>query len=132
FDNWHEDTCEKLISIYTHNGYSRFTVGQAQKWINMTFKYIFTYGEQRVAGFGNAYPYCHVPIDQTVLKELKRYNFPKFNYPWSRIDNYNDYLEKQIWVRHNFDIAPLDVEFKLWLGKELNINPVDSKTLDYS
>jgi hypothetical protein len=39
FDSWHRDTCEQLISTFDKYGHHLF-VGQAQKWVNMTFKYI--------------------------------------------------------------------------------------------
>jgi hypothetical protein len=59
FDNWHRCACEGLISKYADSGYARLHVGQAQKWINMSLKYVFVLGEQRVSGFGEAYPFCH-------------------------------------------------------------------------
>ena len=37
FDEMHYQACKKLIAIFEHQ---LFTVGQAQKWINMTFKYL--------------------------------------------------------------------------------------------
>ena len=47
FDNWHRKTCEDLIAVY---GNFPFHAGQAQKWINMTLKYIFTVGEEHIPG----------------------------------------------------------------------------------
>jgi len=119
FDDWHKTTCENLISIFVSNGHHLF-VGQAQKWVNMTLKYIFTVGEQRITGFEPVYPYCHVPFDNVLLEQLQKYDFPALNCPWSRLDNYGEYLEKQKWVRQKFSLLPLDVEFLLWLGKEID------------
>lgn len=116
FDNWHKVTCERLISLFESHGHHLF-VGQAQKWVNMTMKYIFTVGEQRVSGFGSVYPYCHVPFDNILLKQLEKYNFPALNCAWSRLDKYDEYLERQKWIRQKFSFAPMDVEFQLWLGK---------------
>lgn len=120
FDNWHKEICSNLIYIYTDGGYSLFTVGQAQKWINMTLKYIFTCGENRIPGFTGIYPYCHVPLDNILLEKLEKYNFPRFSCAWSRINNYGEYLERQRWIRQTFNNSvPLDVEFLLWLGKDI-------------
>ena len=35
FDSWHRRTCEQLRKAFRKSGYSRFTVGHAQKWLNM-------------------------------------------------------------------------------------------------
>ncbi len=122
FDDWHKETCKRLISTYTDSGYGKFTVGQAQKWINMTLKYIFTCGEPRIPGFLSAYQYCHVPLDNILLEKLKKYNFPTFSCKWSRINDYDEYLARQVWVRQTFEVVPLDIEFLLWLGKEISIS----------
>jgi hypothetical protein len=119
FDNWHEKTCESLISVFSNNGYRLF-VGQAQKWVNMTMKYIFTAGEQRIPGFDSVYSYCHVPFDNILLGKLEKYGFPSLNRAWSRLDKYDEYFERQKWVRQRFSLAPMDVEFLLWSGKEIS------------
>jgi len=118
FDTWHRSTCERLVAIYPKHGHHLY-IGQAQKWINMTLKYIFALGEQRICGFGEKYQYCHVPLDNILLGQLERYNFPALSCAWSRLDNYDEYLERQMWIRRRFTLVPLDVEFKLWLGKEV-------------
>ncbi|HEY9626224.1 MAG TPA: hypothetical protein V6C84_02895 [Coleofasciculaceae cyanobacterium] len=122
FDDWHRETCKKLIDTYTDSGYDKFTVGQAQKWINMTLKYIFTCGEERISGFSNAYSYCHIPLDNILIEKLEKYDFPKLSCAWSRINDYGEYLMGQVWVRQTFKAVPLDVEFLLWLGKEVNVS----------
>jgi hypothetical protein len=45
FDDWHRRACGRISAIYSECGYSSFYVGHAQKWINMTFKYIYVMGE---------------------------------------------------------------------------------------
>lgn len=120
FDNWHKITCERLISLFESHGHHLF-VGQAQKWVNMTMKYIFTVGEQRISGFASVYSFCHVPFDNILLKQLEDYDFPALNGAWSRLDNYDEYLGRQKWIRQKFSLAPMDVEFQLWLGKKIEI-----------
>jgi hypothetical protein len=124
FDQWHQDTCQALIDGYQKYGF-QFTIGQAQKWINMSLKYIYTLGEGRVPGFIELYPLCHAPLDRILLKALESYGLPKINEPWSRISNYDNYLGIQFWIRKCFDLPPLDVEFLLWQGKSI---PIKSKS----
>ena len=66
-------------------GYERFNVGLAQKWINMTLKYIFVLGDRRVPGYGHLQPFCHVPLDRFVLEEAMKDGFPKLPFQWSRL-----------------------------------------------
>jgi len=124
FDQWHQYTCQALIDGYRKYGF-RLYIGQAQKWINMSLKYIYTLGEERVPGFMELYPLCHIPLDRIMLKALESYGLPRMNKPWTRMDNYKEYLDIQIWVRKRFDLPPLDVEFLLWQGK---IIPMESKS----
>ena len=119
FDNWHRATCQILISVY--EGHCTFSGGQAQKWVNMTLKYVYTVGEEQISGFQEAYQYCHAPLDNDVIAQLKKYGFPELTGYWSRID-YDEYFERQEWIRQRFaPVPPLEVEFWLWLGKD----PID-------
>lgn len=118
FDEWHQTTCFALIHLYQQYHHPMF-IGQAQKWINMTLKYIFAFGERRLPGFADLYPYCHIPIDTICLQRLQPYHPPSVSLPWSRLNTYADYLEFQVWIRHAFHLAPLDIEFYLWLGKKI-------------
>ncbi|MDO8587334.1 MAG: hypothetical protein Q7T82_09865 [Armatimonadota bacterium] len=120
FDDWHKNICQTLATVFRKYGYEHFFVGQAQKWINMTLKYIFTMGEERVQGFAGLYGYCHVPIDNIILNALMEHGFPGLPCSWSRLDDYDLYLEHQKWVRQHFELLPLDVEFRLWMGECLD------------
>ena len=85
FDTWHEETCAKLIAVYEGS----YTVygGQAQKWVNMTLKYVYTLGDERISGFKAAYPLCHAPLDNIVVKELVKFGFPGLtDVVWSKLD----------------------------------------------
>jgi hypothetical protein len=126
FDDWHEKTCELLRNDYAAAGYiehkagearSRFTVGQAQKWINMALKYVYVFGESRLPGYEAVYRFCHVPIDNIVLKSDAFNDLPAFHSRWSRIDDYKVYLAFQVAVRSRYPTsAPLAVEFWAWQG----------------
>jgi hypothetical protein len=95
FDNWHRAACHELKATYAASGYAKFYIGHAQKWLNMTFKYIYTMGEQRVSGFGHLYDFCHVPLDQILLDALRDYGLQPLGCSWSRLDDYELYLERQ-------------------------------------
>lgn len=113
FDNWHRLTSYSLISVYKEHGFN-FFVGQSQKWINMSLKYIFTMGEKKVPGYENTYKYCHIPIDNILLEELEKDGLTPINGAWSRLEKYDDYFEIQEFVRKKYDLIPMDKEFELF------------------
>lgn len=114
FDDWHRATCEDLNAVYRRHDYKTFYFGHAQKWVNMTFKYIYVMGEQRLHGFAHLYDLCHTPLDKILIGALEGYGFEPLNCPWSRLDDYETYLDRQH-LRKRFKDAPLDVEFRLWM-----------------
>ena len=116
FDIWHKQTCTILTEIYYQKQHPLY-IGQAQKWINMTLKYIFTFRQSRLPGFSSLYSLCHVPLDNIFIEYLAPYNPPKLSTSWSRITDYSEYLNFQQWVRVHFTTIPLDTEFLIWLGK---------------
>ncbi len=106
FDALHKMACYDLIVAF---GSQTFTVGQAQKWINMTLKYLHLLDYSDIE---RVYEYCHIPIDNYILK-ITNYTMSK---AWSKLDDYDEYLEYQKWFRSNYpDVIPLDKEFYLWL-----------------
>ena len=106
FDELHKVACYSLISSF---GEQIFTVGQAQKWINMTFKYLHLLDYPEVQ---KVYEYCHIPIDSYMLNIT---NYAMSNV-WSKLNNYCEYLEYQNWFRDKYpNDIPLDKEFYLWL-----------------
>lgn len=106
FNKLHEDACSDLVSAFRGQD---FTVGQAQKWINMTFKYLHLLEDPDVQ---RVYEFCHVPIDRYML-DITNY---KGIGAWSRLTDYGVYQEYQDWFRKKYpDDIPLDKEFYLWL-----------------
>ncbi len=120
FDEWHRRTCVRLKKIYADAGYSGFTIGQAQKWINMTMKYIYVMGDKYISGYDPLYKFCHTPLDERILTKLRSdENFTDIlclrDLRWSKLDDYKCYLNIQNRVRDSFkDETPLDVDFRLW------------------
>lgn len=119
FDAWHRDACTQLRALYHQGGFDRFTFGQAQKWLNMTLKYVFTLGEARLPGFLPHYPCAHIPVDNVFVQAARFHGGPSLPMPWSRMDDYAVYLDIQRKYRAMFsDSAPLAAEFRLWIEGE--------------
>jgi hypothetical protein len=116
FDEWHREACIGLSATCKESFYSSLFVGQAQKWLNMTFKYIYVLGEERLSGFHHLYDLCHVPLDNIMIHALIPYGFKRLPCAWSRLNDYDVYLDRQHWIRNRFQLAPLDAEFQLWMG----------------
>lgn len=121
FDKLHEDACEALIEEFKKNEYEGFTIGQAQKWINMTFKYLNLLDYN---GIEKIYEFCHIPIDRYILEYMlekniiEKENFKKAIH-WSKIKKYQDYFEIQEKFRDNCKgKIPLDEELKIWEDKK--------------
>ncbi|MCI5948919.1 MAG: hypothetical protein MRZ22_08370, partial [Oscillospiraceae bacterium] len=86
YDTWHNDTCNNIISQYPENVLS---YGQAQKWLNMTVKYVYVL--KLLDRFQGQYKYIsdehvsefHVPIDSYILENVlcdKHTVWSKMNY----------------------------------------------------
>lgn len=114
FDKWHKAKCEEIIN-FMNNSIDKsntnilkkdFTIGQAQKWVNMTLKYLWLL---------NALPtgvkpeYLHVPIDSYII-EIAYDNKNKFENAlglleekpkksWSELSKYKKYFEIQEAIR---------------------------------
>jgi len=117
FDSWHRGACEALIGVYGSHGI-HLTVGQAQKWLNMTLKYLFVadaLGVTPMAQVRRHYRFAHMPIDNVVLDALAAMEpaGPTYPRPWSRQDDYDEYLRFQHAVRTRFGCC-LDGEFMAW------------------
>lgn len=116
FDDWHKAKCEEIINFMNNSidksntkilkKKEKFTIGQAQKWVNMTLKYLWLL---------NALPtgikpeYLHVPIDSYII-EIAYDNKNKFENAlglleekpkksWSELSKYKKYFEIQEAIR---------------------------------
>lgn len=115
FDNWHLIKCNELKTQFNRVLNYTISYGQAQKWINMTLKYMFAIGANIIEGIDRNYAFFHIPLDNIIQDKLLRHNINRIATRWSRIDNYQTYLQYQIQVRNTFDgQIPLDVEFRLF------------------
>jgi hypothetical protein len=117
FDTWHHESVEVLKQASSEHGFP-LSVGQCQKWINMSIKYAIALGERRLPGFSGVYEVAHIPLDSIVLNELvtglagKKMDPPP--HTWSRIPDYAEYFSCQLWVREHLSGIPLEIEYRLW------------------
>lgn len=94
FDKWHEDTCKTIIEVFEQtigNGWE-LSYGQAQKWLNMTLKYLYMlsykFSDAQLSRF-------HAVIDKNILVEAKnRFGVRKPAKPWSSWSQ-DDYVKYQ-------------------------------------
>lgn len=95
FEAEHRNVCGKLVNDTTF----KMNYGQAQKWVNMTLKYMFIY-ENKLSSdttFFDLTSVLHMPIDNSVIKLLKeKYNLNRPSITWSNWgeDEYYDYKKK--------------------------------------
>ena len=114
FDLWHFEICKKIQRIYVDKDIE-FTIGQSQKWINMTFKYLYMLGDQELF---DLFKYLHIPLDNYVFNVAhKEFGFSIPKVPWSRWDSYEgQYLQYQKNLRSRIENKePLRWEFGNWL-----------------
>ena len=130
-EKWHKATCEHIMKLA--NGCNSlelldepFSFGQAQKWVNMTLKYMLIMGLwPQMKDIVN---YLHVPIDNYILRaaldelgmsgRVKRggdqfYIFADGNkYPWSGIPEYRIYIDFQKALREAVGSGRLPIEWE--------------------
>lgn len=130
FDTLHNAWCEDRIHFFSehpHLGRNNFafTYGQAQKWINMTLKYLAVLDHPAVR---RVYPYLHVPIDSIVYEEAEHPTAglgvprPPGRVSWSRldVDQYRDYqrrIRDSIADSDASSLTPLDWEAQAWITR---------------
>lgn len=109
FDTWHREVCESLVETYQEikdeNNKNFFTYGNAQKWLNMTLKYLWLL-DMLPGGIDGAL--LHAPIDSYILQKLENSienisaenGSYKYNgETWSQLSDYEHYIELQKTIR---------------------------------
>lgn len=133
FSNWHKEKCEAIKKIMNERQYKEdeyiiseksFTIGQVQKWLNMTLKYLWLLD---MLPDGLTEDLLHVPIDSFILQELKvkvngvtgsgeTYYYKRTT--WSAMDNYDDYMNLQseiIKIAREEGKSPIAWEGSAWI-----------------
>lgn len=148
FDGWHKKTCEEIICKANSCGINShlidgvtFSYGIAQKWLNMTLKYLIIIEKSD----GLPIRFFHVPIDRYILKSaslkesdncyaLKHPIAPKRNgnnetdyfsenntQPWSKFDckqydAFQSKLRKALKKKYDKNPPlPIEWEVKAWI-----------------
>lgn len=95
FDKLHEKLCNLFLERTKELG-KEYTYGNAQKLINMTFKYLACFKDY--SEFSELFEYCHTPIDSIILKNYfligvnnisarsKKYLFNNNEYCWTKLN----------------------------------------------
>jgi hypothetical protein len=114
FDQWHKSKCDEIISSFANIPY-QLSYGQAQKWLNMTLKYLTALSFDTKDSIKSNYHFFHIPIDNIIQEQLEKYGIIKIKNRWSRINDYKSYLDYQKEIREKFcHNTPLEVEFVLF------------------
>lgn len=112
FTQWHYSICKQIVEQYEAAGIE-FYMGQAQKWVNMTLKYLYVLVPDVVEPF---YCFLHIPLDNYIMDIAKKqYGVPPLTTAWSRISDYQDYLDYEQKLMEVIDEVPLNWEFKKWV-----------------
>ena len=144
YDEKHQDLSKKLKEMYskcTNSGYE-FSYGIAQKWVNMTMKYLgviltifseYNNTHDFVNTYKNSFQaiehYLHVPIDGYILEYVSNKKYSNVeaididkkennnNLAWSKYEEEN-YKTLQNNIKNKFikeKTSPLDWENKAWI-----------------
>lgn len=112
YDNWHFEVCTELRNLYTKAGVA-FSYGQSQKWLNMMMKYLYVLGTY---SFEEIFSFLHPPLDNYIIEAAQsEFDIPRFQNAWSKVDDYQVYLNYQKALRTRIsDCPPLRWEFRTW------------------
>lgn len=143
YDAWHKEVCENLSNCKQYfvkyskrrkasndkfKNKSGFTIGNAQKFLNMLMKDMYTclYNDSTfLPNYEDYFKFCHMPLDSYILRFVDdiRYRENIKNvartYTWSNVVSYNSYMEEQTVIRnyiakHNSTVTVLQTEFVVW------------------
>lgn len=128
FDKWHEQLCKKIIDEYKKSKI-QLSYGQAQKWVNMTIKYLYIL-EVEGYTFDSVFENLHIPIDNYVFDAVeKELGIKRPVDAWSKFDK-KEYLKYQEDIRGELrkkNISPLIWEFENWLKEAQEDKKADKK-----
>ncbi len=116
YDSWHYNVCKSIIKTYAKSDV-KLTYGQAQKWVNMTIKYLYIL---EAYTFDDVFEYLHIPIDRYILDIVHdELGIESPKVVWSKWDDYDkEYLDYQKKIRNKIiGCEPLRWEFSNWLKR---------------
>ncbi len=112
FDVWHETMCLAIQQCYTEK-HVAFSIGHAQKWLNMTLKYLCMLDPDTME---RNCQHFHAPLDSYIFAAVeKQFQLQRPCPAWSKMDKYDEYLFYQHKLKDAI-AAPclLDWEFTAW------------------
>lgn len=126
FDKWHQNLCTGEGDSNHHlsdipdglfeNGSTGLTIGQRQKWINMSIKNMLIMGfwDEALSKYKDV---IHVPIDDKILTKAKEEGIntilPK---EWNNINDYDEYMRFQTELRDKLKpTLPIVWEWDAWM-----------------
>lgn len=127
FTQWHQKLCDMLVSEYSQvyvEDKPFFTYGNAQKWVNMSLKYIFitqSYCGKCGQNVNSVKNFLHIPLDSYIISALKNEGV-EIKEKWSQIAEYGkiDDRSKASYMAYVNDIkeiaqAPIEWENIAWI-----------------
>lgn len=121
YDEFHDSLCLSIINFYDNQTIAEITYGQAQKWVNMTMKYLCVLYEGQCDWLNKIYSFLHIPIDSIILDKAKKEfqnEFSVNNTPWSQLSR-EEYITIQNKLRAVIkDVTLMDWEFTAWNNPE--------------
>lgn len=123
YDSWHRNLCTgegatdlRLNDIppglFTND--AGLTIGQRQKWVNMSIKNMLVMGlwDNELLRYKDK---IHVPIDDKIQERAKNIDVYTKLPAWNCIDNYDDYLRFQVELRDVLSTPPIIWEWDEWM-----------------
>lgn len=83
FDDWHKEACDFFISQLGEQYPA--TYGQAQKVINMTFKYLYCLKGADAEEYKIIFDKCHMPLDSYTLEWVFQELYPLYTFKGTNI-----------------------------------------------
>lgn len=118
FDAWITKAIDYVRGLYRRAGVTSYTIGNAQKLINMSIKFLLS--SPSIKEDNGLFKYCHLPIDRIIQNKLfndEELKIEKLNNPrWGELDDINVYMNYQKEVREKLNgyYSPLICEIAHW------------------
>jgi len=143
YDKWHENICVNLADGTKHfknystyrktskdkfKNKSGFTIGNAQKFLNMLMKDLYaclSVDSTLLSLYEDYFKFCHMPLDSYILRFVDDIRYREEikisarTYSWGNIGSYSDYMKEQNDIRcyvkkYNPSVTVLQTEFVIW------------------
>ncbi len=112
FIDWEKNLADELKKTYYKNDITKYTYGNAQKWINMSIKYLFS--SDHIDHSHKLFEICFLPIDRIVQdKAYKELGVKKLPVAWSRCDTWQNILDYEKNIKNAIK-EKTDFNTRLW------------------